>query len=439
MVFLPVLRKGVVSKRPATRTLDHYRTGEPVGEISLADSDVLREDLADQEGPRSILRGYGTRDLIEISQHAATYFLKEALPAGDTFQTPQNYVDQVTATTGLPNTLVRRAMLAIHDVLSDMESVISGLSGGQSFSSLDAENGFAARGNALGVILTDPSPLLHCAWVPATALKMPLILSPDLRDPWTPYRIVQALLRAGAPKSAFSFYAAEDPSQLQRLCSPALRLPEQPEGHTRIVIGEDQIDRWEEHLDLLAQSIVADGGRSRSNARSIWLPRRGREIAEALAARVARIHPLPAGDEAALLAPVLDAAAARHISAEIDAALVGARDRTSAYRSSRIVEFEGGTYLLPTVVQCDAQHALAACEVPFPFASIIEAPESALPKALGRTLVLLAITRNPGFQRRLAESSVARCVRFDAIPTTEISWHEVTERDLFDRLFERQN
>ena len=62
---------------------------------------------------------------------------------------------------------------------------------------------------ALGVVLPNNSPGVHSLWIPAFPLKIPLILKPGSAEPWTPYRIAQALIKAGAPKEAFSFYPAD--------------------------------------------------------------------------------------------------------------------------------------------------------------------------------------------------------------------------------------
>ncbi len=61
----------------------------------------------------------------------------------------------------------------------------------------------------MGVVLPNNSPGVHSLWAPATVLKMPLILKPGSAEPWTPYRMVQAWLRAGCPPEAFSFYPAD--------------------------------------------------------------------------------------------------------------------------------------------------------------------------------------------------------------------------------------
>ena len=67
--------------------------------------------------------------------------------------------------------------------------------------------------------LPSNSPGVHSLWLPAIALKTPLVLKPGSAEPWTPYRIIQALIKAGAPPEAFGYYPSDharrrrDPAQ----------------------------------------------------------------------------------------------------------------------------------------------------------------------------------------------------------------------------------
>ena len=62
-------------------------------------------------------------------------------------------------------------------------------------------------------------------------------------------------------------------------------------GYSKVVIGEDAIDDWEKYLDVMVASILENGGRSCVNASGVWVPRHGKEIAEALAERLAAVVP----------------------------------------------------------------------------------------------------------------------------------------------------
>ena len=64
-------------------------------------------------------------------------------------------------------------------------------------------------------------------------------------------------------------------------------------GRSKIILGADEAESWEDHLDLMVASVAENGGRSCINASGIWVPDHGLEIATALAQRLARIEALP--------------------------------------------------------------------------------------------------------------------------------------------------
>jgi hypothetical protein len=44
-------------------------------------------------------------------------------------------------------------------------------------------------------------------------------------------------------------------------------------GYSKVILGDDAAERWEEHVDLIVSSIAANGGRSCINASAVWTPR----------------------------------------------------------------------------------------------------------------------------------------------------------------------
>ncbi|MGH9902538.1 MAG: aldehyde dehydrogenase family protein, partial [Pyrinomonadaceae bacterium] len=287
------------------RVADH-RTREPFVEISQANNGLIRRDLLDQETGRRALSEFSSAELLEICARAARHFADDALPLGDTAQSPDDYVRQVSATTGLPHVLVRRNMAKIRGVLAEMESVVGGLTRNLDLRILDTGFGeadghalsFFPRAESLGVVLPNNSPGVHSLWVPAVALKIPLVLKPGSAEPWTPYRIIQAFIRAGAPREAFSFYPTDHggAGEILRRCGRGMifgdtgstgvwkddpRVEIHGPGYSKIVIGEDVIGEWEKYLDVLVASVAENGGRSCVNASGVWVPPgRGAEIAE---------------------------------------------------------------------------------------------------------------------------------------------------------------
>ena len=472
MMHLPLLRHGIPYRSVDVAAIRHHRTRMTVAEVSQANAGLIRRDLLmqAQAEARSALAALSVRELLAIASRAAREFMQSDLPI-DPFsgarQSPQDYVEQVSATTGLPWVLVRRNMDKIRGVMSQMGDVIAGLTRGLDPDVLDAGVGstgghalsFYPRGHSLGVVLPNNSPGVHSLWVPAIGLKTPLVLKPGSSEPWTPYRIAHAFMAAGCPPSAFSIYPADHAGAAEILrntgrgmffgdAASAGRFASDPRievhgpGYSKVLIGPDVADVWRERLDIVATSIVENGGRSCVNASGVWVTAHAREVAEALADRLARLTPLPADDEAAALAPFADAEVARRISDMIDRDLAepGAVDVTARYRQGpRLVTTADGTYLLPTIVLCDRpDHPLANREFLFPFASVVPVGARDIPAALGRTLVLTALTADPELRRRIVSSPLIDRLNFGEIPTTRIGWDQPHEGNLFDHLYARR-
>jgi acyl-CoA reductase-like NAD-dependent aldehyde dehydrogenase len=178
------------------------------------------------------------------------------------------------------------------------------------------------------------------------------------------------------------------------------------------------------------------------NASGVWVPRHGREIAEALASRLAEIRPRAEDDPEAQLAPFVDPVVARRISTMIDAGLAepGAEDVSAHLRGpERVRVWDGATYVLPTVIFCDnPAHPLANREFLFPFASVVEVPRASLVESIGPTLVASAITNDPALRRDLLESRNAGRLNLGAIPTNRVSFDQPHEGNLFEHLYARR-
>src|SRR5690606_29005924 len=110
--------------------------------------------------------------------------------------------------------LIRRNMNRLTQVMTEIPNIIHGLSRGLDPEVLDTGFGlqqgvpvsFAPQTDALGVILPSNSAAVNALWIPATALGVPVILKPGRDEPWTPWRLIQAMIAAGLPAEAFSLY-----------------------------------------------------------------------------------------------------------------------------------------------------------------------------------------------------------------------------------------
>lgn len=118
----------------------------------------------------------------------------------------------------------------------------------------------------------------------------------------------------------------------------------------------------------------------------------------------------------------------------------GAEDVTARYRGpDRLVRFEGGTYLLPTVIFCDdTDHPLANQEFLFPFVSVTEIPAAQLCDTLGPSLVVTALTEDRVLRQSLLERPDIGRLNLGPIPTTVIQWDQPHEGNLFTHLYRQR-
>ena len=471
MLHLPLLRFGKPYKSVDVATVAHHRTKKPFVEVSQANVGLISRDLTRQHEARASLQRFSVSDLIAMCRRAAPIFLNDTLPLGDTEQTPQDYLEQLNATTGMPFAMGKRNMARLAAVLENMDAVLRGLTRGLDFEVLDKGFGqttgggavsFYPRTQALGVVLPNNSPGVHGLWLIAIAMKTPLVLRPGSTELWTPYRLIQALTKAGVPKEAFCFYPSghAGAGEIVRSTGRSMffgdvnavgtvagdpRVELHGPGYSKLFIAPDRIASWKDYIDLIAASVVENGGRSCVNASGVWVPSHAKEIADALAERLASVEPRAADDERAEIAPFVDPKVAAHISGQIDAGLfeAGAEDVTAKYRKGeRLVEKHGATFLLPTVIRCDnTSHPLANREFLFPFVSVVQMTEEETanaPECFGPTLVVTALTGDQQVVDRLLASDLVGRLNLGAIQTNRIVWDQPHEGNLFDHLYGRR-
>ena len=466
---LPALRLGRAYESLEKTDARDHRSGEPVAAVSQVNAGIIRRDLVRLEASRAALKKFTCAQLIEMCRQAAEVFLNSTLPLGDKghTQSPQQYVETLSRTSGLPYTLVRRNMNRISTVLSQMGTILRGLTRGLDLSILD--NGFGEQGgsavsyfattNSLGVVMPSNSPAVNSLWLPAIALKVPVVLKPGREEPFTPWRLIHSFLAAGVPAEAFGFYPTdhEGAGEILRLCGRAQlfgdktttdryagdpRIEIHGPGYSKILIGPDEIERWPQYLDLMVESIAQNGGRSCLNASAIIVPAHADEIADGLAKRLGPVEPRPIDDESAVLAGFANPKMAELINAAIDDGLQtsGAEEVTAKYRMGpRLVTLNGAVYLRPTIVRCDSfAHPLAIREYLFPYASVLEVPQAKMVESIGPSLVVTAITRDERLIEQLMESPHIDRLNIGPLSTMEVSWDQPHEGNLFEFLYKRR-
>ncbi len=490
MLHIPILRHGKPYESVEKIEIVHHATGEPVAAVSQANSGLITRDIARMD-PRALER-LTIAELMAVSRKAAGLFLSAELPLGDARQTFDDYIRQLSATTGMPQALCRANAQKIHRVMDDIQTVIAGLTRGFDLTIIDRGYGdddgrmlsWSRQARVFGAVLPSNSPGVHSLWIPAIVLKTPIALKPGREEPWSPWRIIQAYMAAGAPGEAFGFYPTDhggaaallravDRSMLfgdastTRPWQGDARVQLHGPGYSKIVFGDDAAAHWERHLDLMVTSISANGGRSCINASGIWTPRHGREIAEALGVRLAKVRAFAADHPEASLAAFANPKVAEMISGTIDAGLRedGAEDTTMRIRGSPRLERQGRVaYLLPTIVRIDSKelgrrsaghppaepgaegaarmaepmHPLANREFLFPFASVVECPTKGMAEAIGPSLIVTAITGDRAFIAELMGSGNVDRLNIGPVPTVRLSWDQPHEGNLFEHLYRQR-
>jgi acyl-CoA reductase-like NAD-dependent aldehyde dehydrogenase len=460
---VPILRAGRPYFSKETVRLVDYAAARPIAEVSQANPGLISRDLIHDAWPA--LQRMTSGEALDRLGRAAAHFMESELPVGESGQTPEEFVAAQSATTGLPYALCRQNMEKIRAAMTNMAAILDGLTGGLDLAALDVGYGrrnghtvsFAPRARRFGAVLPANSPGVHALWLPAVALRMPLALKPGQQEPWTPLRILEALRAAGFPGVGLGMYPCghDGAGVILRRCGASMLFgsgatvrPWQGNasieihgpGFSKIVLGTDTSASWRRFLDLMVTSVAANGGRSCINASSIRTPSHAPELADALAERLAAIVPRARDDVNATLAAFPDPQVAQGINAAIERGLAqgGAEDVTARHRGpQRLVTFEGGAYLLPTVIYCrEEDHPLANQEYLFPFVSVVEVPAERLCESLGPSLVVTLLSEDVDLQQDLmARSDIGR-LNLGPIPTTTIQWDQPHEGNLFVHLYQ---
>ena len=467
---IPILRQGRVHKSLDIQTVNRLGSEDPAAEISFACADMIKYDLHKMEQARAALKKFSCGDLVAITKKAGELFLEDTLPVGadGMMQSPEDYVLSLAATSGLPHALIRMNMKRLGGIFADIDTIFRGLTRGLDWAVLDKGYGeqggapvsFSATTNELAVILPSNSPGVNSLWLPAIPLKIPVVLKPGREEPWTPWRIIQAFIKAGCPAEAFSLYPTQhdgsgtiirragrvmlfgDDSTVKQYENDE-RVEVHGTGYSKFLIGEDEIDNWENYIDTIVESVSANSGRSCICTSTIVVPRHGDEIARAVAKRLAEIRPLPQDDPEAKLSGFANPMFAEWINEAVDRGLKagGAVDVTAEFREGeRFQQRDGMNYLQPTLVRVDSfDQELAIREFLFPFASVVECPQSEMLGKIGYSLVVTAVTKDIEWINKLFDCPHIDRLNIGNVPTNRIKWDQPHEGNLFEFLYTRRS
>lgn len=265
MGHVPILRHGRPYHSLDTRPILDPTTGE-VLEVSLANPGLLRRDARTEPPPSP-----EPADLA-AALSAAADALREPLPLGPEGppMTVDHYRALLQSTMGLPAEVIDHQIDLLTDALRDLGARAEALT--------------PAPVRRLAVVLPSNALAVNRAWLPAVALGAAVALKPGARDPFTPHRLVAALVAGGLPAELFSVYPSDHTTtaalmdawprvQLFGDDQVAARHQDDPRvqvngpGRSAVVLGAE-VD-WRPHLSALADGVARHAGRSCLNTSTI--------------------------------------------------------------------------------------------------------------------------------------------------------------------------
>ncbi|GLZ28709.1 aldehyde dehydrogenase [Lentzea sp. NBRC 105346] len=209
-------------------------------------------------------------------------------------ETPDAYVRNVAAATGLPLSVVDSALPTFASVLPRMEEMVDAARPWGSPSSR-----WVRRGRTLGVVAPSNHPMVHIEWLQALFLGYALLVRPGGRDPFTPRRLAWALFEAGLPRTQLAVLPGPHASGATLLAEADLglvygsasavapyvgssRVAVRGPGRAKaLVLGSD--------VSWVLEQIAGDGGVRCNNVSTVFCSGAPESLASSLASRLAAV------------------------------------------------------------------------------------------------------------------------------------------------------
>ncbi|MFL6163359.1 MAG: aldehyde dehydrogenase family protein [Jatrophihabitantaceae bacterium] len=350
--------------------------------------------------------------------------------------TAEEYCQLQARCAGIPITVARRALVEMENTFAQMSDRVRAerpVGVRDSVPAGQISPVWVRRGDVLAVVAPSNNPGTHSQWILAVALGYQVVVRPGTRDPFTPARMIAALLAAGAPAASLSLLPgghgtgdalvqAADLSLVFGGDSAMARY-----GQDRSVIrrgpGRSKLLHsgpiTEAVIDTICDSVGHDAGMRCTNASAVFTDADPRELAEAVAERLARLTPAPPQSARAQL-PVLSLAAAAGMRAQLDGQLAGAVDVAAArYPDGVLADLgDGSAALRPAVLLCDRpDHPGAGIELPFPCVWILPWRRELGLAPLRNTLSLTVLSADRALAEQALREPSIRKVLLGALPT----------------------
>ncbi len=377
--------------------------GKSIGEVFLADPLVLEWNLRNRQF-NNLLRELSLDDIKDIFEKAGTLFLDGNIQMGDQVFSAKDYAEHFSKLTGAPISAPLRTIRRVSSYFKNIIQIIQYQLPHASLSVLDKgyyifngkKFGWIPKGNNLFVTTPSNHPSVNLLWILSIAFGYNVVIRPSINDPFTPLRLMQALVDAGLPKQAFNFYPSRHRTvqTMQKICDRSILFGGEEivkqysntestrvfgPGRSIMVVGKNYNNKIQTVIDLAVESMIRDGGRGCINLSCIISMGNGREIADEIAKRVASIEIYDPLDGRAIIGAIKHKKLAESINAQIEQLMSDTdEDITKKYRhNERLLIKDNSSFLQATVIYCEDNKGIFGNEYGFPFLSIIDAKSNA--------------------------------------------------------------
>jgi acyl-CoA reductase-like NAD-dependent aldehyde dehydrogenase len=390
--------------RTRNREIVTSTAGAPVIELSIVPPLYVSRTISAQRKVRPLPVAQREAALADASEVFAT-----AVIAGLDFEA---YVGLASRISGLPIAITHAGARGVADAVASAFAAvrpsrpIGAAADWREERTRDGGAVWARRGEVFAVHAAGNGPGVHGLWPQALALGYRVAVRPSRREPLTAHRLVNALREAGF-RLEDAVYLPTDhggADEIIRAADLAMvyggqdvvdKYANDPTvvvngpGRAKILITADR--DWRDYIDLIVDSIANLGGMACVNTTAVLYEGDPGPLAQAIAARLATIEPLPSEDARAIL-PTQPIDKARAVASYLAAKAAGTTPLLGADQVVAAVG-DGDAALRPAV------HLLAEpdvdklnIELPFPCVWVSPWSRAAGMEPLRHSLVITAIT-----------------------------------------------
>lgn len=446
---VPVISNG---EQETIRTARIDGIGGRVADVARAPRVSIRDALATARGEGfDALQAMSVRSILDILGEASLRFEGAGIPKADT--DVKNYEHHVAHATGLPVGWVR---VSVHWLAYGLRHAAETLRAQSPTADLDVYDdpaytrernvglAFAPRVRVLGGVMPANDPAVYAWPVLALAMKVPVVLRPSDRDPFTAVRLARALLDAGLPPAAIHVLPGEralgdtichEADHAMIFGGTAATEPYQNDptvetygpGNSVAVVARDPTRR---ELDTLARGITRSGGRACFNLTRIIATEEcdPDALVDELARRVTRGPAWSVEDVATDVPAFPDPVVSERLD---DRASNHGTDVTARYRDGpRRIERTDGTVLQPTILRASE----FVPELPFQFAGVTQLDRDEILEQVGRAYLGVCIG-DDDLEQQLVRSPCVRKVYAQRYPAA-VDLRETHEEYLTSFLYE---